>query len=72
VAGAAIYCCGYESIQWQPYDIWPDAVQMLARQARPVYPLYETPEPPPSPTPDELDRLLRRLDEVIALLEERI
>lgn len=32
----------------------------------------ETPPPPPPPPADDLDRLLARLDQIIALLDERV
>lgn len=61
VVGAAVYCCSYEHVKWQPYDIWPEVARTLAEQATPVYRLNgeappepgpheePTPEPPPEP-----------------------
>jgi hypothetical protein len=60
VRGAAIYCCGGAGPTWQSYDIWPEPVGTLARQATPVY-RRRKPKPPkqtgpaPTPAPEPVD-----------------
>ena len=53
VVGAALYCCcSIGDPEWASFNIWPELVQVLAREARPLYrPAQPKPAPPPSKKP---------------------